>query len=134
LFPNWDFIIFEESFERYIFMNDYKFRVEFLEEANEFLNKLDEKAKRKIVYNIWKSRLTNDKELFKKLQGEIWEFRTKYNKTYYRLFAFWDKTQVIDTVVVSTHGFIKKTDKTPIAEIERAEYLMAKYFNDKSKK
>ena len=36
--------------------------------------------------------MTQDKELFKKLNDEIWEFRTLYNKTHYRLFAFWDKT------------------------------------------
>ena len=70
---------------------DYKFRVDFLEEAKDFLDHLDEKSRAKIIYNIWKSRSTNDKELFKKLQDEIWEFRTKYNKSYYRLFAFWDK-------------------------------------------
>lgn len=51
----------------------YKFRVEFLEEANEFLAGLDEKPRSKIFYNIWKARSVNDKELFKKLQGEIWE-------------------------------------------------------------
>lgn len=115
-------------------MNEYKFRVEFLEEAKGFMDKLDEKARDKIVYNIWKSRSTNDKELFKKLQDEIWEFRTKYNKSYFRLFAFWDKTDKSDTVVISTHGLIKKTDKIPKSEIERAENLREKYFNDKSKK
>ena len=93
-------------------MADYKFRVEFLEEVNEFLAGLDEKARDKIIYNIRKARSNNDKELFKKLQDEIWEFRTKFNKTYYRLFAFWDKQDKVDTVVISTHGLIKKTDKT----------------------
>ena len=112
---------------------DYKFRVDFLEEAKEFLDELDDKTKEKIVYNIWKSRITNNKELFKKLEDEIWEFRTKYNKTYYRLFAFWDKTDKNDTVVVSTHGLIKKTGKTPKKEIEKAERLRKKYFNDKNK-
>ncbi|MFV0566760.1 MAG: type II toxin-antitoxin system RelE/ParE family toxin [Flavobacteriaceae bacterium] len=115
-------------------MDDYKFRVEFLEVAKIFLDELDEKTRKKIVYNIWKARSTNDKELFKKLQGEIWEFRTKYNKTYYRLFAFWDKDDKNDTVVVSTHGLIKKTDKIPISEIEKAEKLRKKYFNEKNKK
>lgn len=115
-------------------MDGYKFRVEFLEEATEFLDELDEKARDKIFYNIWKARSTNDKELFKKLQDEIWEFRTKYNKTYYRLFAFWDKTDSHDTVVISTHGLIKKTDKIPKSEIDRAERLREKYFKDKSKK
>lgn len=81
-----------------------------------------------------RARTTNDKELFKKLQGEIWEFRTLYNKTYYRLFAFWDKTEKTDTVVISTHGLIKTTDKTPKSDIEKAERLRQKYFNDKRKK
>ena len=113
---------------------DYKFRVEFMEEAKEFLDDLDEKARDKIVYNIWKSRSVNDKELFKKLQDEIWEFRTKFNKSYYRLFAFWDKLEKSDTVVISTHGLIKKTDKIPKSEIEKAERLRDKYFNEKRKK
>jgi phage-related protein len=115
-------------------MDDYKFRVQFLEEVKDFLDGLDEKARDKIVYNIWKSRSINDKELFKKLQDEIWEFRTKFNKTYYRLFAFWDKPDKADTVVISTHGLIKKTDKIPKSEIDRAEKSREKYFNDKNKK
>ena len=115
-------------------MENYKFRVEFLDNVKEFLDELDEKTRQKIIYNIWKSRSTNDKELFKKLQDEIWEFRTKYNKFYYRLFAFWDKTDKEDTVVISTHGLIKKTDKIPKTEIEKAERLREKYFNDKNNK
>ncbi len=54
-------------------MDNYKFRVDFLDDAKEFLDELDEKARQKIIYNIWKSRSTSDKELFKKLQDEIWE-------------------------------------------------------------
>ncbi|RRN76433.1 type II toxin-antitoxin system RelE/ParE family toxin, partial [Pseudoxanthomonas sp. SGD-10] len=61
-------------------MDNYKFRVELLDDAKKILDELDEKARQKIIYNIWKSRSVNDKELFKKLQDEIWEFRTKYNK------------------------------------------------------
>ena len=113
---------------------NYKFRVDFLEEAKEFLDNLDEKSRAKIIYNIWKSRSTNDKELFKKLQDEIWEFRTKYNKSYYRLFAFWDKTDKDDTVVISTHGLLKKTDKIPKSDVEKAERLREKYFNEQKKK
>jgi uncharacterized protein (TIGR01639 family) len=67
---------------------DSKFRVEFLEEADDFLSGLDEKAREKILYNIWKASIVNDRELFKKLQDEIWEFRSLFNRTYYRLFAF----------------------------------------------
>jgi|SRR5690554_5049289 len=115
-------------------MDDFKFQVFFLEDALDFLDKLDEKSRDKIFYNIWKARNTNDKELFRKLQGEIWEFRTLYNKTYFRLFAFWDKDDKTETVVISTHGLIKKTDKIPRSEIEKAERLREKYFNEKSKK
>jgi phage-related protein len=57
-----------------------------------------------------------DNELFKKLEGtEIWEFRTLYNNIKYRLLAFWDTEE--ETLVIATHGFIKKTQKTPAKEI-----------------
>jgi hypothetical protein len=68
-----------------------KFEVLFLEEAKLFMDFLDEKARYKIIYNIRKAQQTQDKELFKKLTKDIWEFRTLFNKTKYRLFAFWDK-------------------------------------------
>lgn len=86
------------------------------------------------MFITWKARRANDKELFKELQSEIWEFRTKYKKAYYRLFAFWDKMDENDTVVISTHGLIKKIDKIPKNEIERAEKLREKYFNHKNKR
>jgi len=111
-----------------------KFRVEFLEDAKEFLDNLEEKSREKIYYNIWKATQINDNELFKKLKEEIWEFRTLYNKKHFRLFAFWDKTNNADTVVISTHGLIKKTDRTPSGEFERAESLRIQYFKEKNKK
>ena len=105
-----------------------KFDVLFMEDVREFLATVDQKSKDKIIYNIDRAKLHNDKELFKKLKGEIWEFRTLYNKTYYRLFAFWDKSDKSETLVISTHGIIKKTDKVPEKEIEKAELLRQKYF------
>ncbi len=109
-----------------------KFQVQFLEEAANFLDNLEEKAREKIYYNIKKAQLTNDRTLFKKLNNEIWEFRTLFNKTHYRLFAFWDKVGNSETVVISTHGLIKKTDKTPVADLEKAERLRKLYFEQKS--
>ena len=105
-----------------------KFQVLYMEEAHEFLAELDEKARHKVIYNIDKAIHLNDKDLFKKLKDEIWEFRTLYNKTHYRLFAFWDKSDKSQTLVISTHGIIKKTDKTPDKEIEKAEQLRQQYF------
>ncbi|MFA5973485.1 MAG: type II toxin-antitoxin system RelE/ParE family toxin [Lentimicrobiaceae bacterium] len=110
-----------------------KFQVQFLEEAAEFLDSLDEKARDKVIYNIQKARLSDDKELFKKLKDEIWEFRTLFNRTHYRLFAFWDKTGQTETVVISTHGLIKKTDKTPSGELEKAERIRKLYFERKKR-
>jgi len=83
-------------------MQTPKFKVEFLEEASEFLDRLDEKVRDKIIYNITKARFSSDKELFKKLTDEIWEFRTLFNKTHYRLFAFRDKSEKTETIVIST--------------------------------
>ena len=105
-----------------------KFKVELLDDAVEFIESLDEKTKAKIYYNIKLSQYKNDNELFKKLTENIWEFRTLYNKTYYRFFAFWDKTNKQETLVISTHGIEKKTSKTPKNEILKAENLRTLYF------
>lgn len=115
-------------------MQTPKFKVEFLKDASEFLDSLDEKVRDKIIYNITKARFSSNKELFKKLTEEIWEFRTLYNKTHYRLFAFWDKSEKTDTVVISTHGQIKKTGKTPQGDLNKAESLRKKYFELKDKR
>ena len=111
-----------------------RFKVEFLDEAMEFLDCLDSKAREKVLYNVWKARSVNDNELFKKLTDEIWEFRTLHKKTAYRLFAFWDTTQKTDTIVIQTHGLIKKTQKTPSGEIDKAERIRKEYFKAKKLK
>jgi phage-related protein len=111
-----------------------KFEVILLVEVWDLLDTIDDKSKDKIFYNIDKAKYINDPELFKKLDEEIWEFRTKYNKTYYRLLSFLDKTDKTETLVVATHGIIKKTDKISKAEIEKARAIMKQYFEQKSKK
>lgn len=105
-----------------------RFKVELLEEVDHFLEGLDEKTRTKILYNIRKAQVINDNELFKKLNDKVWEFRTVYNKTYYRLFAFWDKIDKKETLVISTHGIEKKTAKTPSKEIKKTEEIMKQYF------
>ena len=110
------------------------FDVAFLPEAVEFLESLDEKAREKIYYNIKKSQFVNDRELFKKLNEHIWEFRTLFQGKAYRLFSFWDKIDGKETLVVATHGILKKTQKTPIKEIDKAEELRKQYVSNKTKK
>jgi len=108
-----------------------KFKVEFLPEAVNFMESLDKKSQEKIYYNIRKAQVTNDPELFKKLNNSIWELRTLYNKTYYRIFAFWDKIDGKQTLVLATHGLIKKTGKTPLVDLEKAERIRQQYFDQK---
>jgi hypothetical protein len=110
------------------------FETIFLEEADEFISQLDPKTIKKILYNIDLAEQTNDPKLFKKLQSDIWEFRTKFAGLQIRLLAFWDKTDNKETLVIATHGFIKKVDKVQVSEIDRALRLRDKYFSSKQKK
>lgn len=109
------------------------FEIELLPEAVEFLENLEDKTREKIYYNIKKSQFVNDNELFKKLNNFIWEFRTLYNNKAYRLFSFWDKVDGRETLVIATHGILKKTQKTPMKEIKKAEDIRTQYLKAKNK-
>mgnify|MGYP001033477284 CR=1 FL=1 len=52
-----------------------------------------------------------------------------YKGIQYRLLAFWDTDA--ETLVIATHGFVKKTQKTPSKEINKAEAIRKLYFNSK---
>ena len=45
--------------------------------------------------------------------------------------AFWDTEE--ETLVIATHGIVKKTQKTPLKEIAKAEEIRKEYFNNKNK-
>ncbi len=106
-----------------------KFRTIFMKEVANFFLEIEPKAQEKILFNIDKAEQYNDPKLFKKLTNEIWEFRTEYGNLQYRLLAFWDKRDKKDTLVICSHGIIKKTDKVPSKEIEKAEKLRINFFN-----
>lgn len=106
-----------------------RFEVMYLEEADNFLQSLPIKVRAKIMYNIMVAQHENDPELFKKLNDDIWEFRTRFNGMAYRLFAFWDKD--IRAMVIATHGLVKKTQKTPQNEIRKAEAIMKIYYEQR---
>ena len=112
-------------------MKPKKFEVKFLEDAVKFLDLLDEKVRDKIIYNITKAQFSSNKELFKKLNEEIWEFRTLYQGIAYRLFAFWDKSEKDLALVILTHGLIKKTEKTPKADLAKSKRFRSSYFESK---
>lgn len=112
-------------------MNGQPITIILSDEAKAFIKQQPFKAQQKIYYNIFKVEGgVMDKEIFKKLENsEIWELRTLFNGICYRLFAFWDNE--IKALVMVTHGIVKKTQKTPKKEIERAERIRQEYFNDK---
>jgi hypothetical protein len=107
------------------------FNVYYLEGADQFLATLDQKTYKKVSNTINSARQTLDPEIFKKLRDGIWEFRVHFAKRQIRLLAFWDKTNRENTLVVATHGFIKKVDKVPNKEIRRALQFRQKYFESK---
>ena len=94
-------------------MGGKTFKVSLLIEAQDFLDSLPQSVADKIYYNIYRVQQgERNAELFKKLDDtNIWEFRTLYNKIKYRLFAFWDTES--ETMVIATHGIIKKRRKHP---------------------
>jgi len=95
--------------------------------VQEFLDSLPGKIAQKIV---WVLRLLEDMGIvaasyFKKLGGteDIWECRIQFGSNAYRIFCFF-----MDNSVVLTHGFVKKSQKTPAGEIERAEAYRRDFF------
>lgn len=98
-----------------------------LDEVRDFLKSLSPETLRKIYANL--SKVQNgviDKNIFKKLTGtDFWEFRTHHSGQCYRLLAFWDKTE--KSLVVCTHGFVKKVQKTPKNEIDKAISIRREY-------
>lgn len=121
--------------DRYKVMEEKaKFKVVLSREARSFLEELNPKISDKITYNVRKATFIIDPRLFKKLEdSDIWEFRTQYGGMQYRLLAFWDKVNGADTLVIATHGFIKKTQKTPSKEIAKAEEIRTRYLDAKNK-
>jgi len=73
---------------------------------------------------VWVLKLIQELEAvplnyFKKLAGtdDIWECRVQLGSNIYRFLGFFFQKGII----VLTHGFSKKSQKTPRSEIERAE-------------
>jgi phage-related protein len=84
-----------------------------------FLDSLPGKVAQKITWTL--EILENQGMLpstyFKKLKNtEIWECRIQFGSNIYRIFCFFE----LNSIIVLTHGFIKKSQKTPQKEIERA--------------
>ena len=94
--------------------------------VEDFLDSLPGKVVQKIawVLEILEQQGMLPSTYFKKLVNtEIWECRIQQGSNIYRIFCFIDK----GSIIILTHGFIKKTQKTPIDEIKRAEEYRSDY-------
>lgn len=88
---------------------------------------MDNKSREKILYNLKKAQFKKDNELLTKINDVIWEFRTLHRGKAYRLFAFWDYSNIKGKFIVATHGLLKKQQKTPLQEIRKAERIRKQY-------
>lgn len=116
-----------------------KFEVEFYETekgdqpAKDFLLKLDKKMRAKMVNTIAILQ-DNGYELrepySKHLSEGIFELRAKVGNDITRVLYFF----YVDKQIILTNGFIKKTQKTPKGEIEKAKKYRADYLQRKEGK
>ena len=93
--------------------------------VDDFLDSLPSKVAQKVT---WVLKLVQELDIvptqyLKKLTDtdEIWECRIVFGGNTYRILGFFHGR----SSVVLTHGFMKKTPKTPAEDIRRAEQLKA---------
>lgn len=105
-----------------------------MKEAEEYFNNLPDNVKDKFTLAFTKTKLGYKGDWFEKLINTdgIFEFRSRDKSKFYRIFAFWDSTDDLKTLIVGTHGLDKKSNKTPKKEIRKAETIKQKYFNSKN--
>ena len=99
-------------------------RTEFIE----FLQTLPTKDKQKLLATISMIQeqgllIAQRMEWVKKLDSEIFEIRSKVSSNIQRALYF----HVVDDRFIITHGFTKKTQKTPTAEIKHAKVLKKEF-------
>ena len=120
-------------------MNNSKFKVEFYDKedgrspAREFLDGLDAKMFAKMVraIDVLKAGGTMVREPYSKhLDDGIFEVRAQISSNISRVLFFF----YVDRCIVLTHGFIKKTQKTPPSEIKLAKKYRAEFINRKGNK
>ena len=90
---------------------------------------LSEKEQEKIQYGLLllKTQGRLSKKFVKLIRDAIYELRTEYGGNIYRVFFIFDE----GNIVVLFNGFQKKTQKTPLGEIEKALKIKEAYYADK---
>ncbi|WP_291587477.1 type II toxin-antitoxin system RelE/ParE family toxin [Bacteroides sp.] len=94
-----------------------------------FMETLTEKEQDKVQYGLLllKTQERLSAKFVKIVREGIFELRTEYNGNIYRVFFIFDD----GNIVVLFNGFLKKTQKTPDSEIEKAIKIKEAYYADK---
>ncbi len=108
--------------------------VVFEDHFREFRKTLDKEALRKlyqVLTLIMKVEVIPIRFL-KAIRGRkgLYEIRSEYEGNIYRVFCCFDE----GNLVILFNGFQKKTQKTPVEQLDKAEALMKKYYEQKSNK
>ena len=105
-------------------------KVDGTEPAKDFILSLDTKMQAKVLRTVSLLREAGPslrEPYSKSLSDGIFEIRTKFGSDITRVLYFF----VIGKKIILTNGFIKKTQKTPPAEIELAKQYRADYLSRK---
>ena len=98
------------------------------EPAKEFILSLEPKMRAKVLRTIELLKIngTDLREPYSKMLGDgIYELRIKVGSDISRLLYFF----VIGRRIILTNGFIKKTNKTPSGEIDKAKKYRSEYMS-----
>lgn len=91
--------------------------------VQDFIDELNESDKKKTLRLLTRSAdngLFTNEEKFRKIKNEnLWEFKSAQ----VRIFCFFDKGKII----ILSHGFVKKSAKTPKNQIEKAKKMLRDY-------
>lgn len=96
---------------------------------HEFMKSLNDKERLKVHY-VLSLLQTEDRlpvKFIKIIREGLYELRISWNGNIYRLFFIFDDGQI----VVLLNGFHKKTQKTPISEINKALKIKEEYYASK---
>lgn len=99
-------------------VQDFMLSLEY-KKSQQLLKKLESFSKYPDT-SLWKA------EILEKFDDELTELRVLLNKTYYRFFCIIDRQSCI-----LLHAFVKKSDKTPMKEVEKAKHNMTVFYKQK---
>lgn len=97
----------------------------------EFMERLNAKEREKVDYGLvlLKTQDRLPSKFVKHIRNGLYELRTEYDGNIYRVFFVFDE----DKIVVLFNGFQKKTQKTPLSEINKALKIKEDYYEYKRK-